>query len=200
MEHHYEILSKLIKRKRPEVPQEFFGEFYASIEPDILPEADLGKTDKPDVPENFFTNFHANLKAEIEAEALISLDGFEKSQKPKVPVDYFDNFSDDILVEVKRQNRRGRVIKISFWSTIAAAAAVLLLIINLNPEPERIEQPVANETEVSTEMDENYVAYFNEYDLIDHILENDIQVEGEETDEVVYDYVEGEIEDVYLDL
>jgi hypothetical protein len=36
--------------------------------------------------------------------------------------------------------------------------------------------------------------------MVDYIIENDIQVGGAETSDDVYDYVDSDIEEIYLDL
>lgn len=209
MEEHFDIFSKLIKRRKPDLPEHFFENFQHSLSSKISDQNEsdqlvFEKSKTPEVPVNFFRDFHANLQAEIESEAAFLDLKLKKANKPAVPANYENEFKESLLKKIHPKNSRGRILKITFWSTAAAVAAGLTLLFTLNTEP------TINQTETLTETNseltdeeslDTYVAYLDEEELVDYIIENDIdmgQAESESDD--VYDYVSGDIEDIYLDL
>ncbi len=108
------------------------------------------------------------------------------------------------MKKIHQKNSNGRILKITFWSTAAAVAAGLTLLFTLNldstePQPEvmtEISSEITDEESIDT-----YVAYLDEEELVDFIIENDIDMGQAETEsDEVYDYVSGDIEDIYLDL
>lgn len=206
MEENFDILSRLIKRKKPDVPENFFRSF--SIQLHKLPQDSesavpaFEKTAKPDVPADFFKTFHANLKAEIETEEVLADLNLVKRQKPEIPADFFADFKTELMSHIKPGPSRGRILKISFWSAAAAVAATLTLLFTLNTEEPTPEIPVAETTApaMDDESMDACVAYLDEESLVDYIIENDISVGENETEDEIYDYVDSEIEDAYLDL
>ncbi|MBI3135130.1 MAG: hypothetical protein HYZ14_10700 [Bacteroidetes bacterium] len=207
MEENFDILSRLIKRKKPDVPENFFRSFSNDItrqveSSDESAEPAFEKTAKPEVPADFFKTFHANLKAEIETENVLADLNLVKRQKPEVPANFFADFKVELMSRIKPGPSRGRILKISFWSTAAAVAATLTLLFTLNTEEPASEIPVAetNTLSVDDESLDACVAYLDEESLVDYIIENDINVGENEAEDEIYDYVDSEIEDAYLDL
>jgi hypothetical protein len=209
MEEHFDIFSKLIKRRKPDLPENFFENFHSNLNSNLsnqneLDQLDLAKNKMPEVPADFFKNFHTNLQAEIESEALFSDLKLKKTKKPTLPANFESDFRESLMKKIHQKKSRGRILKITFWSTAAAVAAGLTLLLTLNTEPTN-NQPDGL-TEINSEFTDEesldtYVAYLDEDELVDYIIENDIdmgQAESESDD--VYDYVSGDIEDIYLDL
>ncbi len=209
MEEHFDIFSKLIKRRKPDLPENFFENFQRNLVSNLSNENDLDhlalqKNKAAEVPADFFKNFHSNLQAEIESESVFSDLKLKKTNKPTVPANFENEFIDSLMKKIRQKNPKGRILKITFWSTAAAVAAGLTLLFTLNTEPTN-KQPVGL-TEINSEFTDEesldtYVAYLDEDELVDYIIENDIdmgQAESESDD--VYDYDSGDIEDIYLDL
>src|SRR5687768_516438 len=150
MEEHSEIWSKLIRRKKPTLPENFFKSFQADLSAQLKDAAESfesdsekthlfdGRVEKPAVPVDFFQNFHANLQAEIEAENAFSELGLVKRKKPAVPSTFEASFNAALMAQIKsrqsvsdeqaKSSSRGRILKITFWSTAAAVAASLILL------------------------------------------------------------------------
>ncbi len=209
MEEHFDIFSKLIKRRKPDLPENFFQNFHGNLctnlfNQDELDNLAIQKNKAPEVPADFFKNFHANLQAEIDSETVFADLTLKKTNKPTVPPNFENEFKDSLMKNIRQKKSTGRILKITFWSTAAAVAAGLTLLFTLNTEPTN-NQP-DRLTEINSELTDEesldtYVAYLDEDELVDYIIENDIdmgQAESESDD--VYDYVSGDIEDIYLDL
>ena len=158
------------------------------------------KSKKPLVPDGFFANFYNSIKDEIDAEdAFLNLN-IVKRKKPSIPENFSVNFSSEIDKKITPKfKNHGRVIRLSFISAVASVAAVLTILFYLNQNNEPIQISNAVPTfQQDDEAFEAYVAYLDEDEMIDYIVENDISVG--ESDDDIYDYVESEIEDTYLDL
>jgi hypothetical protein len=133
MEPHSDILSKLIRRQKPTLPENFFKYFQNDLsaqlnQPGENTEPGFGAIKKQDVPAGFFENFHANLQAEIEAENVFSELKLIKRQRPVVPGNFKADFTASVISEINIKLKRRRVLKITFWSTAAAVAAGLALL------------------------------------------------------------------------
>lgn len=209
MEEHFDIFSKLIKRRKPDLPENFFSNFQSNLIQNLsnLNESKdfvLPKNKTPEVPAEFFKNFHANLLSEIESESAFSDLKLKKQNKPPVPLNFESEFTESLMKKIRQKPSKGRILKITFWSTAAAVAAGLTLLFTINPEPVTNQPESLTETnsELSDEESlDTYVAYLDEEELVDYIIENDIdmgQAESESDD--IYDYVSSDIEDIYLDL
>ena len=158
------------------------------------------KTKKPSVQVGFFENFYVSIKDEIDAEESFAHLNIAKRKKPTLPENFSIDFSTDLNKKINdKPNNRGRIIRLSFLSAVASIAAVLTILFYINQNDQPIifsdTEPVIMQNE---ETIDTYVAYLDEDEMIDYILENDINI-GDDEDEI-YDYVESEIEDVYLDL
>lgn len=208
MEENSDIFSKLIKRRKPTLPDNFFQNFQSDLLSHLSDQNDsdkisFSKTKNPDVPVDFFKNFHATLADEIESSGAFSDLNINKNKLPAVPSDFESEFRKNLMEKIRTKKSRGRILKISFWSTATAVAAGLTLLFTLNTEPAP-ETPILTEENVTVADEESldtYVAYLDEESLVDYIIENDIDMgETEEDNEDVYDYVSSDIEDIYLDL
>ncbi len=209
MEEPFDIISKLIKRRKPDLPENFFANFQRNLTSNLSNQHEskdfvLPKTKTPEIPAEFFKNFHANLQAEIESEAVFSDFKLKKTNKPSVPANFKTEFTAALMAEIRQKPTRGRILKITFWSTAAAVAAglTLLLTLNTNSSTEPSESLTESHSEISDEESlDTYVAYLDEEALVDYIIENDIDMgQTESESDEVYDYVSGDIEDIYLDL
>lgn len=209
MEEHFDIFSKLIKRRKPDLPENFFENFQSNLASSLsnqneLDHLTLSKNKAPEVPADFFKNFQANLQAEIESESAFSDLKLKKTNKPIVPANFESDFREALMKKIHQKNSNGRILKITFWSTTAAVAAGLTLLFTLNldstePQPEVLTE--TNSESTDEESLDTYVAYLDEDELVDFIIENDIDMGQSETEsDEVYDYVSGDIEDIYLDL
>ncbi|MBK9192188.1 MAG: hypothetical protein IPM77_12130 [Crocinitomicaceae bacterium] len=195
MEEHSDIFSKLVKRKKPEVPAEFFKNFQHELNEKI----DFTEQHNESVPAGFFENFHQHLMDEIHAEEEFKSLGLKKNKTPEIPQGYLENFAADILSKTNTKKGRGRILKITFWSTAAAVAAGFILLFSISTnEPESITEinPVVTEEEDF----DTYAAYVDEESIIDYIVENDVDLGENDTDDDTYDFVNSDIEDIYLDL
>ncbi|MBL7897961.1 MAG: hypothetical protein JNJ99_05465, partial [Crocinitomicaceae bacterium] len=75
-----------------------------------------------------------------------------------------------------------------------------ILLFSLNTdEPEVITETIPVVVEDEDDF-ETYAAYVDEESIIDYIVENDVDLGENDTDEDTYDYVNSDIEDIYLDL
>ncbi|MBK6950658.1 MAG: hypothetical protein IPH24_01065 [Crocinitomicaceae bacterium] len=209
MEEHFDIFSKLIKRRKPDLPENFFTNFQSNFIQNLsnLDESEdfvLPKTKTPEVPAEFFKNFHANLQAEIEGESAFAELKLKKTAKPTVPLNFESEFTESLMKKIRQKPSKGRILKITFWSTAAAVAAGFTLLFTINPEPVTNQPETLTETNFELSEEESldtYVAYLDEEALVDYIIENDIDMgQTESESDEVYDYVSGDIEDIYLDL
>ena len=209
MKNNPDIFSQLVKRQKPAVPASYFSDFPEELTRSLsetaeVAESSFGKLAKPKVPDGFFTHFHAQLTAAIEASETEPFQGLTKRATPTVPESFHEDFRKDLMKGLKPTNvNRGRVLKITFWSAAAAIAAGLTLLLTLNTDEPTSETVTTAAVETNLTEEETldaYVAYLDEESLVDYILENDINVGESETEEAVYDYVDSEIEEAYLDL
>ena len=150
---------------------------------------DLHKHQKPEVPQGFFENFSDELMAKI-AEQESGLNAFQKTTKPDVPAEFFETFAKNITTpsedgqqtgeqQPTEQVKRSRVISLRVVGIISAAAACLLVMFLLKPEDTNVEV-ASTETEMSSESeisDEELLAYVDENDIIDYILDEEIEIE-----------------------
>jgi hypothetical protein len=197
MEEHSDIFSKLIKRKKPVVPENYFEQFSDQLSKKI----DFNQDRKTAVPEGFFQNFQNDLMDEIESLSALKSLGVKKRKSPEVPDGFFNGFAESISHKINERPKKGNILKITFWSTAAAVAAGLVLLFTLNTnEPETIISSEVNEDLNAEEEFETYAAYVDEESIIDYIVENDVDLGEEQTDDDTYDYVNSDIEDIYLDL
>ena len=209
MEAENDILSSLIKRPKPDVPEHFFKTFSQDLCAQLTAseqeaEPDFVKRTQSAVPADFFAGFYDTLKAEIDAEKPLEDLGLVKRKKPLVPENFEQTFSANVLEQVQQKPSRGRLLKITFWSTAAAVAAGLALLLTINtntPAPQNpmvVTQPAALPPD--DESLEAFVAYLDEEAMVDYIIENNINVGESETADEVYDYVDSELEEIYMDL
>lgn len=206
MEEQFDILSKLIKRRKPDLPEHFFEKFQNKIITQMDENSDdltLSKSEKPEVPAHFFRHFPSSLYAAIEEEEAFSDLKIKKKTKPEIPADFEKEFSADLMKKIKSNPARGRVLKLTFWSTAAAVAASLTLLFIINSGSENATagnlQSETNQEFLAEDDVDTYVAYLDEDLLISYMIENEISTGESETDEV-YDYVSGDVEEYYLDL
>jgi hypothetical protein len=209
MEEHFDIFSKLIKRRKPTLPENFFENFQSTLSSGLLnptneEDLTLPKAKAPEVPFDFFKNFHTNLQAEIESESVFTDLSLKKSIKPTVPENFETEFTAALMTKIRQKPTRGRILTITFWSTAAAVAAGLTLLFTLNTDSATDQTEVLTETNTEVSDDESldtYIAYLDEEALVDYIIENDIDMgQAESESDEVYDYVSSDIEDIYLDL
>lgn len=156
----------------------------------------LKRTKKSSVPNGFFDSFADDLFSEIEGEYL--LESLPKNTKPKVPQGFFDDFSTEITAKVQPK-KQTKIIQIKMFISVASVAAVLAIMVLTNPTKNTTQiadGPIENPTE-DDNFDE-YLAYLDESTLVDYIIENDINIEGETTiNESVYSELENELDDYY---
>jgi hypothetical protein len=182
----------------------------------------LKKTEKPTVPEGFFTSFSDKLSAKIGD--IANVDGINKSQKAEVPAGFFDNFSDQLMEKINEQETtteapKTKTFSLRTFGIVAAVAACALLVFNLTPKDEAPNVVVDNtvDTEVFEEtedesIDEAYLAFLDEDEMIEFLIENDDIELGEDeevadteineelyTDDDLYYLLGEDIEDYYLD-
>src|SRR5687767_10727946 len=125
MEEHSDILSKLIRRKKPALPENFFESFGTDLSAQLNhtgneAEPDFGKTQKPAVPNDFFQNFYATLQAELESQHEFSELDLIKRKRPEVPEGFESDFRKKLVARIKtsapdrqKNSTRGRILKIS---------------------------------------------------------------------------------------
>ncbi|MFT5820231.1 MAG: hypothetical protein ACI8ZM_001470 [Crocinitomix sp.] len=220
MENKKDILSGLRKSQKPVVPDGFYDQFWTDLIQRIENESgflgQLKKTEKPAVPENFFANLTASIGIGEEEEAG-PFDQLRKRVRPTLPANYFDQSTDRIMAAVKadvKNDKKGRVINMRLVTIVCAVAAALLIIftvINFSGEGDEdnraaIDKPDENDSNQELLEDENYddyLAYLDEDEIIDYIIEYDIEIE-DTADMVDFDdyseFSEEDIEDYYFDL
>jgi hypothetical protein len=161
------------------------------------------KSNKPLVPEGFFENFYAGIKEEIDAMDAFAHLSIHKRKKPGAVVTAMRVPGSS----VQPVRKRSRVFTLAVWSTISAVAASMAILFYINRGDEASAgTALSNQLSATTsakplenEMMDAYVAYLDEEELIDFIVENDISTSDNMNDDI-YDLVESDIEDIYLDL
>ena len=209
MENEKNILSDWRRRKRPSIPNGFFDQFVDDLMQRIEDESSvlgqLRKSEKPEVPENFFESILSSLDVDNDE---FSIETLKKNKKPALPINYFSDSENQILeiIKGKKQdsNKRGRIIPLRLIATIgsiAAAIAIIFTIINFSEDTNSDIAVV--EVESSEDTYDAYLAYLDEDEIVDFIIENDIEIE-DSTNTVQYedysDFSEEDIEDFYLDI
>ncbi len=163
------------------------------------------KAKKPNVPEGFFESFFDRVMNEIESESESSfLNTLEKSDKPALGQDYFKNFSEQLAAEVTEHKTEPKIKKMArvrtlYWLS-GAAAAILLLFLFLPSNTDNVET-LASEV-VITEADEELLAFVSEEDIIDYLVESsELETdEGTEEDEFYYDELESNLYEYFNEL
>jgi hypothetical protein len=163
----------------------------------------LKKRKKPEVPNGFFENFSDSLISNLSEKT--EVEDLSKSDKVNVPEGFFENFSSNLMEKIEAEEKKPtRIISLRFISYAAAIAATLLIMFTILPNDEN---SVANneiETETVDEFsDEDYLAFIDEDEMIDFIVENeDIEIEEstDEEEEDVFYLLEEDLEDIYLEL
>jgi len=209
-----DILSDWQLRDKPQVPSGFFDHFADNLMERIESESgilgQLKKSKKPGVPDGFFDNLLSGIEADAnqKQEETYLVDQLNKRSLPEVPTNYFEQFENAILEKVQnmedRSAKRGRVISLRLITTItsiAAAIAIIFSIVDFSAnDPQKGAAPIVEE---ANEMADNYLAYMDEDELIDYIIEYDIEID-DTTDLIEYedydDFSGEDIEDYYLDL
>ncbi|MGV6861586.1 MAG: hypothetical protein ACWA41_07425 [Putridiphycobacter sp.] len=163
----------------------------------------LKKTPKPEVPIDFFDSFSEDILSKIDDK---KLDFLSKSEKPKVPDNFFETFPQKLKGEIEKP-KKGKVITLRntlFFTSIAASIALLVNLFVSNPiqiNESSSDEIVEIET-VSVEGDDLYLAYLNEHEIVDYIIENNIDVDEDTTtfnnEDDIFEEVEYLIEDYYL--
>ncbi|MBD3638774.1 MAG: hypothetical protein HUJ25_15580 [Crocinitomicaceae bacterium] len=189
----------------------------------------LKKRQKPDVPKDFFENFSDDLMAKIEEEES-GLKNFQKTTKPDVPAEFFENFAQNITQKVSNseETNKPRVIRLKVIGFVTAVAACLLVFFLIKPDnttPTADNTQDQNNTENAEPIsDEVLMAFVDENDIVDFILEEEIdlsenQVEvnldentedknasggtNSDLDELdqddIYQYLEEDLDNIYLE-
>lgn len=165
----------------------------------------LKKSAKPEIPEGFFDNFHSKMSGLIEGET--SDIQFQKSSKPEVPKDFFANFSADLMNKIETEETTTQIpervwpMKLIGFVSAVAACALIFFMIQPDNEVEIAEVTVESE-QVEEEQVESYLAFLDEDEIVDFLLENeDIEITDELTDdeEDEYYFLEEDIEELYLE-
>lgn len=165
----------------------------------------LKKTAKPSVPEGYFENFYSKL--ELEGDFNESAIGLNKKDKPEVPSDFFANFSADLMDKIKEQEdetaepERVWPLKLVGFVTAVAACALIFFMLKPTNEGQTLAETVDNEvTETEEQHVDTYLAYLDEDEIVDFLLENDdIEIANEftEAEEDEYYFLEEDIEELY---
>ena len=154
----------------------------------------LRKASLPKVPEHFFSNFSAELIHLIELEDQtehfleeLSINRFENDLKSTKEIDLksVKGVSENALL---KSYKKGRTKQIILW--IGAAAACLLLFFNW-PGTAKSDDTLASHQLT----EEAILAYLNEDDLVDYLVDIDADQidENDLNDEALYEAIEDEI-------
>ena len=158
MEANKDILDNLKKGQKPEVPKDFFENFYDELMAKIAEEesglANFQKTTKPDVPAEFFSNFAQNITGLSEDKQQTSTEQPIEQAKPT------------------------RIINLKIVGVIATAAACLLVMFqivrnNTNEPTDCCDEPVAETASIT---DEDLLAFLDEDDIIDYMVDEEIEL------------------------
>lgn len=213
MENEKDILADWKLRKKPEVPEGFFDRFVDDLMVRIESESgilsQLKKSKKPEVPEGFFDSIMAGIDEQTTKESVSEtgvLEELKLTSKPVLPTGYFEDFENRLMDKIENEGKRGRVIPMRIITTvisIAAVFAIIFTVVDFNDNPNDSEAMAGIENELKEEAYDDYIAYMDEDELIDYIIENDIETE-DTTNTVDYDeysdFSEDELLDYYLDL
>ena len=169
----------------------------------------LKKSAKPEVPANFFNEFSSNLMKQVSQEQL----PFKKSDSPEVPAGFFDSFSDQLMDKIAEEEKasatptppkqsRSKIFFLKITGAVAVAACLLLLFNLINSEENAVEtENVATYSEEETE--DAYLAYLDEQEIVDFLIDNDdIVLEEDELDvedEDIFYFLDDDIEDYYYE-
>ena len=219
MEEKKDILNQLKKSAKPELNADFFDQFPSKMMSLISDDSEankedleLKKTNKPEVPTGFFDQFSDKLMQKIqeeETEKEVSspiLDQLILSAKPAVPKDYFENFQPQ-TTEKESTPKKGRIIQLRYLAAAASVAAVIALFFYLLPGDETNDETQYSSAETQEEISEEtydiYLAYMDEEDIVEYIIENDIELEGESDEldeEELFDSWGNDFEEFYLEM
>lgn len=169
----------------------------------------LKKSPKPEIPEGFFENFQANLMDKIEAQDddTEGLEFLKKSAKPAIPEGFFEGITEKVLEE-NNTNEDEQVIKISTWrwiGAVASIAAILTILFYVIPNgneneefaetDEIIEESPEEKRTLNDDEIDTYLTYLDEDEIIDYIIEHEIEVDVNASEEIE----ESEEDEYYLD-
>lgn len=180
MKEQFDILDSLKKRRKPELPLDFFDTNISKIMHNIdsdLETVSVNKNKSATVPVGFFENFSANLMDQIKSEPRL----MAEVEKPK------------------------SVIPLKILGFVSAVAACMLVFFILDKSPESNEVAdidMKEQVSVDEFIEEDYLAYLDEADLIDFLVENDditLGSELSEEEEAVYYLMSDDIEEIYLE-
>ena len=165
----------------------------------------LKKRNKPEVPQGFFENFSENLAANLSEQS--GLEDVTKANKSEVPEGFFENFSSDLMNKIEAQEKKpSKIISFRFIGYAVAIAASLLILFTVLPKDEVSLSDNTSDVKVETVdefTDEDYLAFIDEDEMIDFIIENeDIEIDessDEEAEDVFY-LLEEDLEELYLEL
>lgn len=165
----------------------------------------LKRTAKPEVPEGFFERSPSKILGQIEG---LSDDiQIQKRKQAEVPADFFENFSGNLMEKIKSeesaQSEPTRVwpMKLVGFVTAVAACALIFFIVQPSEEEEALAE-TTTEYEVEDENVDSYLAYLDEDEIVDFLLENeDIEIGDEltEEEEDEYYFLEEDLEELYFE-
>lgn len=193
---------------------------------DILDE--FRKRDKPDVPKDFFETFSDELMAKV-VEHDSGIDTVKKTARPDVPENFFESFADNILLKTSadpsaNQVKPTKVIRLRIAGIIGTAAACLLVLFLVNKKDK--EQKIAENDAIHSNTPpivysaDELLAYVDETDIIDYMVEENIDFSEDEvpetatkadTDQKSHDelddlnkadilyYLEDDLNDIYIE-
>ncbi len=169
----------------------------------------INKRKQPKVPNGFFDSFADELMSKIDTEQSV-LNSIKKREQPKVPELYFEDLTDKLKLNDVPKNK---IISLKALTIITAIAASLLLLFvlnnntsNINIAKEKTEliksNPTINEVDIQ---EDDYLSYFDEEDLIDFIVDNQLPVNENNIEEEIYqddlyDELETELDDYIYEL
>ena len=185
MKEEQDILNQLKKRKKPEVSEGFFDNFYAELSAKIAEEesglSKLKKSAKPELDADYFKDFSASISQQAEPNT---------------------------------SSNKGIVISMKSVIWMTAIAACLVIGFFLIPDSQDDKGLKADtDTEVKSESsnlieNEVFLAMMDEDDVVNFLIENeDISLENTSKtssedyydDEELYYYLEEDLEDLYLE-
>ena len=168
----------------------------------------LKKTAKPSVPAGYYENFYSKL--DLADDMNESAIGLNKKVKPEVPSDFFANFSTNLMDKIKEEEEKtiepARVWPLKLVGFVTAVAACALIFFMIQPEDQGqvlADTTLSPDTELEEEEKmESYLAYLDEDEIVDFLIENeDIEITEEftEAEEDEYYFLEEDLEELYFE-
>lgn len=148
----------------------------------------ISKNNDYKVPEDYFTYLQERIQIQIEFEEIV---GVKKGTGFIVPDGYFSNFSEKIVQQTQEPTKVISLFKNRWMYAVASVAAILLLVIILNPFSTTTPFDSLEDDVIASYLETNN-SYLSVYDLGELLTDEELKTLSEEIqleDTEVIDYL-----------